>query len=375
VVAGSVLTVAPLGFAWLLTGRAAQGTGLGLTALMMAAARDHLGREQAATTIALISVASTIGIGVGYPLAGLLTEVAGLRAAYALGVLVTVVALAAAVVALPPSLPARSATADVPGAIMLGAGLLALLIAVSEPSLWHRHAVLAVALIGGAAALLAGWAAYERRTAAPLVDVTLLRHPAVVGANAAMLVGGMGMYLLLTIITRYVQTPGPAGYGFGASTFVAGLALVPFSVMGFAAGKLPPRLRGKIGPNAMLGVSAVVVLVAFVVFAVARARLADALVAMAILGFGVGSFSAAMPTVILAVTPPSETSSAMGVNQVVRSVGFAIGSAVGGFILAAGTRTGQTFPANAAYTAAARAGVVIMVVTAIVAIVVRRRAS
>jgi predicted MFS family arabinose efflux permease len=119
----------------------------------------------------------------------------------------------------------------------------------------------------------------------------------------------------------------------------------------------------------MLGVSAVVVLVAFVVFAVARARLADALVAMAILGFGVGSFSAAMPTVILAVTPPSETSSAMGVNQVVRSVGFAIGSA------AAGTRTGQTFPANAAYTAAARAGVVIMVVTAIVAIVVRRRAS
>jgi hypothetical protein len=80
-------------------------------------------------------------------------------------VLVTVVALAAAVVALPPSLPARSATADVPGAIMLGAGLLALLIAVSEPSLWHRHAVLAVALIAGAAALLAGWAAYERRTA------------------------------------------------------------------------------------------------------------------------------------------------------------------------------------------------------------------
>jgi hypothetical protein len=70
--------------------------------------------------------------------------------------------------------------------------------------------------------------------------VTLLRHPAVVGANAAMLVGGMGMYLLLTIITRYVQTPGPAGYGFGASTFVAGLALVPFSVMGFAAGKLTP---------------------------------------------------------------------------------------------------------------------------------------
>ena len=43
VVAGSALTVAPLPFAWLHAGRAAQGTGLGLTALMMGAARDHLG--------------------------------------------------------------------------------------------------------------------------------------------------------------------------------------------------------------------------------------------------------------------------------------------------------------------------------------------
>lgn len=42
VVAGSALTVLPLPFAWLLVGRAAQGVGLGLTALMMGVARDHL---------------------------------------------------------------------------------------------------------------------------------------------------------------------------------------------------------------------------------------------------------------------------------------------------------------------------------------------
>src|SRR5438552_2641325 len=40
VVAGSALTVLPLPFAWLLAGRAAQGVGLGLTALMMGVARD-----------------------------------------------------------------------------------------------------------------------------------------------------------------------------------------------------------------------------------------------------------------------------------------------------------------------------------------------
>jgi hypothetical protein len=42
--------------------------------------------------------------------------------------------------------------------------------------------------------------------------------------------------------------------------------------------------------------------------------------------FGVGGFSAAMPAVILQVTPQHETASAMGVNQVIRSTGFSLGS-------------------------------------------------
>ncbi|MFD0065026.1 hypothetical protein ACFRAI_36880 [Streptomyces sp. NPDC056637] len=61
VVAGSALTVLPLPFAWLLAGRAAQGVGLGLTALMMGVARDHLPEERSAAVIALISVVSSSG--------------------------------------------------------------------------------------------------------------------------------------------------------------------------------------------------------------------------------------------------------------------------------------------------------------------------
>ena len=56
-------------------------------------------------------------------------------------------------------------------------------------------------------------------------------------------------------------------------------------------------------------------------FAAARSDLAELFAAMGVLGFGVGGFSAAMPGVILAVTPKSETSSAMSFNYVVRSVG------------------------------------------------------
>ena len=368
VVAGSVLTALQLPFAWLLVGRGAQGIGLGLTALMMGVARDHLPEERASATIALVSVASTIGIGVGYPLAGLLTEFGGVRAAYGLGVFVTAIALLAALRSMPIPPAGRSARLDAPGALLLVGGLFPLLLVVSQTGLWTRHLGVAVALVAVAVVLLCVWAAYERRTPSPLVDVRLVRHRAVAGANVAMLVGGVGMYLLLTLITRYAQTPRTAGYGFGLTTFVAGLVLVPFSLLGFVAGKLTPRLRERIGASPLLAGGAIVVLGAFAFFALARSSLAELLVAMAILGFGVGGFSAAMPAVILAVTPNSETSSAMSFNQVVRSVGFSLGSAVGGLVLAAGTDTGRLFPTDGAYTTAAWIGVASMAVTAMTSV-------
>jgi predicted MFS family arabinose efflux permease len=51
---------------------------------------------------------------------------------------------------------------------------------------------------------------------------------------------------------------------------------------------------------------------------------------------------------ILAVTPERETSSAMSVNKVVRSVAFSLGSAFGGLMLAAGTNTGHSSPVDGA---------------------------
>jgi len=178
-----------------------------------------------------------------------------------------------------------------------------------------------VTLAVAAVLLLCVWTVSELRTKTPLIDVRAVRHPAVAGANIAMFVGGSGMYLLLTLITRYAQTPHSAGYGFGLTTFVAGLVLIPFSV----------------------------------------------------LGFGVGSFSAAMPGVILAVTPKSETSSAMSFNYVVRSVGYSLGSAIGGLVLAAGTATGRLFPNDDAYTTAALIGVAAMAITTMASLALARR--
>lgn len=375
VVCGSALTVLPLPFAWLLVGRAAQGVGLGLTALMMGVARDHLPEERSAATIALISVVSIIGAGVGYPLAALLAEFGGLRAAYGLGLVVTAIAFVTAWRSMPAAPEGRSAHVNVAGTLVLAGGLFLVLFLAGDRSLWSRHLAVAVTLAVAAVFLLCVWTTSELRSTTPLVDVRAVRHPAVAGANIATFVGGSGMYLLLTLITRYAQTPNSAGYGFGLTTFAAGLVLIPFSVLGFVAGKLTPRVRKRIQGPLLLAGSAAIVGGGFVLFATARSNLAELLVAMGVLGFGVGSFSAAMPGVILAVTPKSETSSAMSFNYVVRSVGYSLGSAIGGLVLAAGTDAGRLFPNNGAYTVAALVGVAAMAITTIAGLALARRRS
>ena len=372
VVAGSVLTVLPLPFTCLLIGRAAQGAGLGLTALMMGVARDHLPTHRAGGVIALVSVASTVGIGVGYPLAGRLTDVAGVRAAYTLGLVITALALLAAWFSLPAVPAGRTSRLDIPGTLLLSGGLLAILVNASQTSLWREHLGIALGLAGAAALLIAGWVSRELHTDTPLVDIRLLRHPAVAGANLTMALGGVGMYLLLTLLTRFAQTPESAGYGFGLSVFEAGLTLVPFSVMGFVAGRLHPKISTRFGARTTLATSSATILAAFLVLLPAHTSVIEILTAQAILGFGVGAFSAAMPAVILTVTPAAETSSAMAFNQVVRSVGFSFGSAIGGLVLAAHTPTAQNFPTNHGYTVAAATGMAIMTLTILTAVTVVR---
>lgn len=103
VLLGTVLAALPLGFAAFLFGRIVQGAGFGLLPLAMAIARDVVSPERRDATIASISVAATVGAGIGFPLSTAVAALAGLRGAYVFGVLVSlgIVVLAAR------TLPAR----------------------------------------------------------------------------------------------------------------------------------------------------------------------------------------------------------------------------------------------------------------------------
>jgi MFS family permease len=200
---------------------------------------------------------------------------------------------------------------------------------------------------------LSAWVWLELRVPAALVDLRLLAAGGVLRANVAMLTAGIGMYLLFSLLTRYVQTPADAGYGFGLPEVLAGAALIPFSVLGFIAGRLTNWLSGLVSARWTFVIYTVCVITAAVLFAVVPDSLLTTLGSMAILGFGVGGASAIMPRLVLDGVPQHETSSVLSINQIVRTVGFSIGSAVAGFLLATATPNGEVLPQEQGYTDAA----------------------
>ena len=352
VTAGGLLTVLPLPFAALLAGRGLQGLAVAVGALLMSVARTHLPPERSASTIAALSVATTVGIGAGYPAISLLDQLAGLRAAYGLGLLLSAVALAVAWRTLPDEAPGEPPRIDVPGALLLAAGTLGLLLVIAEPSIWATG-WLAGGLLAGSAAVLAVWACHELRTPAPLVNLRLLGQGPVLRANLAILVAGTGLYLLFSLFTRYVQTPHGAGYGFALPGVAAGAALIPFSLLGFVAGKASPRLVARITERWTYAVSTGIAVVGALLFAAAGQSLFAVLAAIALLGFAVGGVFAVLPKLVLVGVPQAETASVLSINQIARSIGMSIGSALAGFLLAAATPDGALFPARTGYLTAA----------------------
>jgi predicted MFS family arabinose efflux permease len=375
---GSLATVLPIGFGGLLAGRALQGIGVGLTSLVIGVARDALPAERSGSVIGLLSVTSVAGIGLGYPLAGVLTRYGGLTLAYGAGLLVALGALALGAAKLPPQVDRPPVAVDARGVMLLGCAVTGVLVAASESSAgvlpaWVLGALGLVSLgIGGV------WVRHELVVEHPLVDLRLLQNPAVAIADASVLIAGMGLYLLMSLSSRYVQTPTGAGYGVHGSVITAGLVLVPFSGASFLGSRVAARVPARIPKETLIPIAGGLVLVAALLFASARASLWNVLLVMGITGAGVGLLFATIPAMIVAAIPAAQTTGAVGFNQVARTVGVTAGSALCGIILQAATPAGQAIPRSSGYTTAAliaAAALVAMIAAATLALIRTRRQS
>jgi MFS family permease len=186
-VGGAVAALAS-SLAVLVVGRGLQGIGLGLIRLTMAAARDHLPPERSRPTIALLSVVVAAGIGVGYPVSGLIAGKLGLSAAYWFGAAVSGLALVGVVAVVSPSERRAGPDFDFFSAALLTAGLAALLVGLAQGRGWGWGSPTILALFGGGVTALTAWVFQQLHARAPLVDLRLLRHPMVLTADVCAIV-------------------------------------------------------------------------------------------------------------------------------------------------------------------------------------------
>lgn len=366
VVVGSTLATLPLGFGWLVAGRGLQGVGLALTPLAIATARSTMVGPRQRGTIAALSVTVAAGVGLGYPISGLIAELAGVHAAFAFGGIVAALALAAGAVVLPPSPDVPAQRLDVLGALLLGLGLACGLLALSEGSRvgWTSPQLIVLAVVCVVA--LAAWVAWALRARSPLVDLRLARGRTAATAHVAALLIGVANYLVLASVPLLAQEPRSSGYGFGATAVVAGLLLLPFSVGSVVAGRLASVISDRWSPRALLPLGALVLGAAMVLFGLERGSLWTIGGEMFVAGLGVGTAFAGLPALVVAAVPVHETGSAMSLNQVLRYSGFSIGSATTAAVLEAATPAGAADPMSGGYTVIAVIGLVTCLVMAVV---------
>ncbi|RSN43777.1 MFS transporter [Actinomadura sp. WAC 06369] len=204
------------------------------------------GRERV-RALGVWSAMNAAGGALGVLAGGVLTEYAGWRWV----MLVNLPIVAAALALVPAGVTAdardgRRERLDVLGAVLAtgGTGLLVFGVVRTDVAGWASPATLGT--LAAAAALLAGFAVAEARTASPLVRLGLLRSRWTAGANVIVFLAAAGQFAAFYFVSLYMQEV----LGMGAAA--TGAAFLPFTVGVVAGTVVATRVGAARSPRAAL---------------------------------------------------------------------------------------------------------------------------
>ncbi|HEV8558437.1 MAG TPA: MFS transporter [Actinophytocola sp.] len=333
-VAGSVVCGLSDALVPMVIGRTLQGLSSGVIALGISIMRDELPAERLGGATALMSASLGVGGALGLPAAALLAEYADWHVLFwtsaGMGVLATVLV----VTFVPESSVRTGGRFDVVGAAGLSAGLVALLLAISKGGDWGWDSGRVEGLFGMATAVLLAWGWWELRHAAPLVDLRVTAGRQVLLTNLASAVFGFAMFAMSLVLPQLLQLPEATGYGLGQSMLAVGLVLGPSGLVMMAFAPLSARISKTRGPKVTLMLGAVVVAAGYALGVVLMSAVWQLVLVSSVIGAGIGLAYGAMPTLIMAAVPVSETAAANSLNTLMRAIGTSISSAMAGVILA-----------------------------------------
>ncbi|MFB7183012.1 MFS transporter [Streptomyces sp. NPDC056257] len=267
--AASVLATLAWDPASFLTGRALQGLGAavivptGMSLLTTTFPEGPLRDKALGISGTLLSLGFTVGMVLG----GVMTDTLGWRSTMGLLAVASVVVLVLAPGLLPESRTTERPRLDVPGAVTVTGGLLALIYALTtaaqrgfgDPDVWGT-------LVAGLV-LLAAFVAVESKSPAPLVSLPMLKRRTIAWGNIGGLVTFSMMSTVVFVLTLYLQET------LDLSSFRTGLV---FGVQGLAsvlAGSYASKVIGRFGARRTL----------------VGSLLGQGLLGVALLGVGTGS--------------------------------------------------------------------------------------
>ncbi|OIJ86210.1 MFS transporter [Streptomyces colonosanans] len=227
----------------LLAARAVQGLGAAVLApstltLLTAAVPEGAARARAIATWTAVGAG---GGAAGGLVGGLLVDGLSWRWVLLINVPVGAVVLAAAARWLTESRAGGGRRLDLPGALLVTAGLATLAYGIVQTEAEGWTAAVTLVLLFAGLLLIGLFLAVEARTKAPLMRLGLLRVRSVASANAAMFVSGSASFCMWFFMTLYAQNV------LDYSPLESGLALMPSSLAVVLGSKVAPRVMRVLG--------------------------------------------------------------------------------------------------------------------------------
>ncbi|MFF5024551.1 MFS transporter [Streptomyces collinus] len=324
----------------LLLARAVQGLGAAVLApstltLLTAAVPEGAARARAIATWTAVGAG---GGAAGGLVGGVLVDVLSWRWVLLINVPVGAVVLAGSALWLAESRTGDRRRLDLPGALLVTAGLaiLAYGIVQTEARGWTAAATLLPLAAG--LALIGCFLLVEARTAAPLMPLGLLRLRSVASANAAMFVSGSAMFCMWYFMTLYAQNV------LGYSPLEAGLALVPSSLSVVVGSKVAPRLMRSAGARTVAALGTLVAAAGFAwqsTMTAHGAYVTGIMIPGMLMMLGAGLAGTPLAALATSGAAPGEAGLVSGLINTSRTMGGSLGLAVMSTVAAAGTGSGH----------------------------------
>ena len=320
-------------FGWFLAFRVVQGVGAALVlgaapALVTSAAPDAV----RARALGGFQMGSALGLAVGPALGGVLLRLTSWRSVYlfrapAAVIVIVLVAATVATVAAGPRVDGSSietrASLDIAGALTVGAGLAAGLLALSRARAAGWSSPLVIIGLVAAVGLLAAWVVIEGRSENPVVDLALLRQVPFAVANGLNVVANATMFAIWLLVPYYLLTER------GQST-IGGGVILGMSPLGTAlAAPVAGRLAGRIGIARLSTLGLALESIGLMALAVADSDTSLVVLSgeLGLVGIGLGLFSVPNLAYVMGSIPRSRQGVAGGLTQMMRTVGVVAGVA------------------------------------------------